>query len=263
MTEPARWIRLVVLLVLPAALLWGGLRADPAPVYGYEVIRAYPHDPGAFTQGLVYDPATGRLWEGTGLHGHSTLREVDLETGAVLRYLRLPEQFFGEGVTLYQDRLLQLTWRSRIGFVLDKDSLALLGTFDYPTEGWGLTHDGRRLIMSDGSATLYFLDPDTLRPAGRVEVHDEHGPVDNLNELEFVRGEVYANIWKEDRIARIDPASGRVTGWLDLSGLLEIATEGAAGEDVLNGIAYDADGDRLFVTGKLWPRLFEIRLLPP
>ncbi len=263
MTEPVRRASVYGLLVLLAGLPWSITQAEPPPVYGYEVIHAYPHDPGAFTQGLVYDPDTGRLWEGTGLHGLSTLREVALETGAVLRYLRLSETLFGEGVTLYQDRLIQLTWRARIGFVLDKHSLELLGTFDYPTEGWGLTHDGRRLIMSDGSATLYFLDPDRLEMTGRVEVRDENGPVPNLNELEFVRGEVYANIWKQDRIARIDPVSGRVTAWLDLGGLLDMATEGAAGEDVLNGIAYDAEGDRLFVTGKLWPRLFQIRQVAP
>ncbi|MBN1955352.1 MAG: glutaminyl-peptide cyclotransferase [Anaerolineae bacterium] len=227
--------------------------------YTYTVVHVYPHDPDAFTQGLVFED--DRLFEGTGLYGQSSLREVDLESGAVLRSLSLPPQYFGEGITIHDNRIVQLTWRSNIGFVYDRDSFELLEDFEYPTEGWGITHDGRQLIVSDGTATLYFWDPATLSEVGRIEVRDQYGPVNRLNELEYVRGEVFANVWYTDLIARIDPHTGQVLGWINLEGLLD-SGGGERAADVLNGIAYDAENDRLFVTGKLWPWLFEIELVP-
>lgn len=229
----------------------------PVPLYTYQVVHEFPHDPTAFTQGLDY--VDGILIEGTGRRGQSTLRRVDLDTGQVLQSLRLPDQLFGEGVTVLGDKIYQLTWQENIGFVYDRETFALLDTFSYPTEGWGLTHDGQRLIMSDGTANLYFLDPMTLQEIGRVEVRDPHGPVTLLNELEYVEGEVFANVWRTDWIARIDPGTGQVTGWIDLAGLLQ-PEDMAQPVDVLNGIAYDEATGRLFVTGKLWPKLFEIRL---
>jgi glutamine cyclotransferase len=229
------------------------------PVYGYRVIAVYPHDADAFTQGLVY--YQGDFYEGIGLHGRSSLRKVDLETGEVLQIFTLPDQYFGEGVTLFGDKLYQLTWQSHVGFIYDRASFDFLTSFKYPTEGWGLTHNGRELIMSDGTPTLHFLDPNTLQELRQVSVRDENGPVWRLNELEYIDGEVYANIWQTDRIARIDPDTGRVKAWIDLSGLLP--PEDRAGADVLNGIAWDAARGRLFVTGKLWPKLFQIELTPP
>jgi len=226
--------------------------------YTYRVINSFPHDPEALTQGLVFD--NGTLFEGTGLYGKSTLRQVELETGVVLRSLSLASQYFGEGITIYKDQVIQLTWRSNTGFLYDKDSFELLQTFSYPTEGWGITHDGVRLIVSDGTSTLYFWDPVTFEEIGRIEVHDQDGPVTRLNELEYVRGEVFANVWHTDRIARINPHTGRVTGWINLKGLLD-SEEGLESAGVLNGIAYDAENDRLFVTGKRWPKLLEIRLI--
>jgi len=237
----------------------------PAPTptiafyYTYEVINTYPHDRNAFTQGLVYEDDV--LYEGTGLKGRSSLREVELETGGVLQKLDLAEQYFGEGITIWGDGIIQLTWQSHVGFVYDKDSFELLHEFSYPTEGWGITHDGKRLIMSDGTSTLHFLDPETLEEIGSIQVFDGNGPLVRLNELEYINGEVYANIWQTDLITRIELDTGRVTGWIDLTGLLstEDLTQSV---DVLNGIAYDAEHDRLFVTGKLWPKLFEIKLIP-
>lgn len=225
--------------------------------YGYKVINIYPHDEDAFTQGLVYDK--GVLFEGTGGYGASTLRRVDLETGEVQRQSNLPPWIFGEGIALWDDSIIQLTWRSQMGFVYDKESFARTGNFSYRTEGWGLTSDESRLIMSDGSDVLYFLDPETFQVKGQVRVKDSSGFVRGLNELEYINGEVYANIWTSNRIAIISPESGMVRAWIDLEGLLP--EEDQAGANVLNGIAYDADNDRLFVTGKLWPRLFEIDLV--
>ena len=232
--------------------------------YTYEVIRAYPHDPSAFTQGLVY--TNGRLFESTGLNGQSTLREVELATGKVLRTKSLDQQYFGEGLALVGDRLVQLTWTSQVGFVYDRDTFKLLGTFRYTHEGWGLAYNGSELALSDGTPTLRFLDPTTLTLTRQVQVLDGGNPVAKLNELEWVNGEVFANIWQTDWVVRIDPQTGVVTGRIDLSGLIteaERAEAQAAGRgiDVLNGIAYDAEGDRLFVTGKLWPKLFEIKLV--
>ncbi|HXH25386.1 MAG TPA: glutaminyl-peptide cyclotransferase [Vicinamibacterales bacterium] len=227
-----------------------------APVFGYEIVNRYPHDPEAFTQGLIY--RDGFLYESTGLHGRSSLRKVRLETGEVVARREIDRRYFAEGLTDWGDRLIQLTWESNIGFVYDLSSFTLLRTFDYPGEGWGITHDGRRLIMSDGTPALRFLDPATFRETGRLVVRDGGRPVDDLNELEFVEGEIYANVWLTDRIAIIAPDSGRVSAWVDLGGLLPRRT--LRGDDVLNGIAYDAARKRLFVTGKLWPALFEIRV---
>lgn len=235
-----------------------GAAAAPAPVAGHQVVRSYPHDPAAFTQGLVY--LDGHLYEGTGLNGQSSIRKVRLETGEVLQIQPLEPQYFGEGIAVWRDSLFQLTWQSGVGFVYDKATFRRTRTFKYRGEGWGLTHDGKRLIMSDGSAFLRFIDPTTLQETGRVEVRDAGVPVAQLNELEFIKGEVYANVWTTDRIVRIAPGTGRVTGWIDLRGLL--SARDAVGVDVLNGIAYDAAGDRLFVTGKRWPKLFEIRVVP-
>jgi glutamine cyclotransferase len=228
-------------------------------VYTYRIVNTYPHDNTAFTQGLLF--ADGILYEGTGLHGRSTLRKVALETGDVLQRLELPRQFFGEGIAVMGNRVYQLTWRSRVGFVYDKESFALLRQFNYSTEGWGLTHDHRHLIMSDGSATLRFLDPETFAESHRVAVGDFSAPVRHLNELEHVRGEIYANVWQTDRIARIAPRTGQVLGWIELEGLLG-PEDRARPVDALNGIAYDEKNGRLFVTGKWWPKLFEIELIP-
>ncbi|WP_375767240.1 glutaminyl-peptide cyclotransferase [Archangium gephyra] len=235
--------------------------APPAvtPVSGFTVVQSWPHDPNAYTQGLVY--RDGKLYEGTGLNGQSSLREVELETGAVLRRHPLERQYFGEGIALFKGRLYQLTWRSQVGFIYDAATFQQVGRFEYPTEGWGLTDDGTSLIMSDGTSTLRFLDPATLAVRRTVRVTDAGREISLLNELEFVKGELYANVYMQNDIARIDPATGRVTGWIHLTGLL--APEDQTGnEDVLNGIAYDAARDRLLVTGKRWPRLFHIRLVP-
>jgi glutamine cyclotransferase len=185
---------------------------------------------------------------------------VALETGNILQLHKLPAEFFGEGITIYKDRIIQLTYQSRVGFVYKKDDFQILGTFNYPTEGWGLTNDGKHLIMSDGTSTLYFLDPETFREAGRINVHDKDGPVKGLNELEYIKGQVFANVWPTDRIVRIAPRTGKVTGWIYLKGFLNLPGENR--DNVLNGIAYDPVGDRLFVTGKFWPKLFEIKLVP-
>jgi glutamine cyclotransferase len=232
---------------------------EAPPVYTYEVVREYPHDAEAFTQGLLF--ADGFLYESTGLWGSSTVRQVELETGKVFRTHALPDVYFGEGLTLWQDRLIQLSWKNGIAFVYRRDDFSPIRTFTYPTEGWGLTHDGASLIMSDGSDTLRFLDPDTFRATRSIQVRYGTKPVFELNELEYIRGEIFANVWGADYIARISPASGQVVGWIDLRGLLpESDRTDRTGE--LNGIAYDAGGDRLFITGKRWPKLFEIRLIP-
>ena len=229
-----------------------------APTFGYRVVGAYPHDSKAFTQGLLWD--RGELLEGTGLYGQSSLRRVDLETGKVSQERRLAKEYFGEGVTLLEGRIFQLTWRAGKGFVYDRDSFELLRTFTFPGEGWGITTDGRRLIMSDGTDTIRFLDPESLRETGRLPVHDGDAPVNSLNELEYVKGEIYANVWMSDRIAVISPESGRVIRWIDLEGILSPLRRDK--KNVLNGIAFDPVGNRLFVTGKFWPRLFEIEVTP-
>jgi glutaminyl-peptide cyclotransferase len=229
------------------------------PVSGYEIVNVYPHDPKAFTQGLVY--REGFLYESTGQFGQSTLRKVKLETGEVLERHRLDDRYFAEGLAVWRDHLVQLTWQNGLGFVYDRATFKSVRTFKYTGEGWGLTGDGRALILSDGSPTLKWFDPATFQGTGRITVRDAGTPVQQLNELEFVKGEILANVWHANRIARVDPATGEVKGWIDLTGLLR-AGEVADSEAVLNGIAYDEAGDRLFVTGKLWPKLFEIRLVP-
>lgn len=229
-------------------------------IYTYNIANTYPHDRNAFTQGLVFED--GVLYEGTGRFGQSTLRRVELETGDILQIRELSAQFFGEGITIYENKIIQLTWRSNIGFVYDKNSFELLQEFNYSTEGWGITHDGERLIMSDGTSTLHFLDPQTFEEISQLEVFDNDDPVTRLNELEYVQGEIYANVWQTDQVARIAPGTGQVVGWVDLAGLLT-AEDLSEPVDVLNGIAYDAKTDRLFVTGKLWPKLFEIELISP
>jgi glutamine cyclotransferase len=253
---------LIVTLVLvlgAITLFWlNDSTENPLPVrYTYDIVAVYPHDKNAFTQGLVFE--NGVLYESTGLYNHSTLRRVELETGKILQLYALPNQFFGEGITIFNDKIIQLTWQSNKGFVYDKNSFDLLQEFDYHTEGWGLTYDGNQLIMSDGAATLHFLDPETFEKTGQVEVCD-NVPVTKLNELEYIRGEVYANIWKEDKIAIINPQIGQVKGWIDLSGFQDLENRDAS--NVLNGIAYDAQEDRLFVTGKRWSQLFQIKLVP-
>jgi len=232
--------------------------ANP-PLYTYEVVNTYPHDPTAFTEGLVY--LDGILYEGTGLYGQSAIHRTDLETGEVLQKQELAAEYFGEGIVVWGDRLIQLTWKSGTGFIYDLESFTQQDSFTYPGEGWGLTHDGQQLIMSDGTDEIRFLDPESLTENGRIQVHDASGPVVQINELEYVNGEIFANIWQTNRIARIDPNSGEVVGWIDLTGLLNPA-ELTQPVDVLNGIAYDAAQDRLFVTGKFWPILFEIKLIP-
>ena len=228
------------------------------PVYTYKVVNTYPHDQSAFTEGLVFED--GVLYEGTGLHEYSTLRRVELETGEILQSCELPSQFFGEGVTLYGNKIIQLTWQSHIGFVYDKYTFKLLKKFNYPDEGWGITHNGKHLIVSDGTETLHFLDPETFKEISKIEVSANNIPVTRINELEYIQGEIYANIWQTERIARIYPLTGHVTGWIDLKGILS-PEDNSETVDVLNGIAYDAENDRLFVNGKFWPKLFEIELI--
>jgi glutamine cyclotransferase len=232
------------------------IAVQEVPTYTYQVVNTFPHDPEAFTQGLVFE--NGIMYEGTGLYGNSSIRKVDLETGKVLQIYNLPMQYYGEGITVYKDTLIQLTLESNKGFVYDKTSLDLLREFSYSTQGWGITHNGDRIIMSDGTSTLNFLNPETFNKIGQIEVHDVNGPLEMINELEYINGKIYANIWKTDNIAIIDPQNGHVTGWINLSGLLDTRDYGEPA-DVLNGIAYDAKADRLFVTGKLWPLLFEIK----
>ena len=229
------------------------------PIQKYRIMNTYPHDNQAFTQGLVYHQ--GFLYEGTGLKGQSSLRKVELETGKVLQLYNLPDRYFGEGIVIWQDKIIQLTWQSRVGFVYDRETFEKLAEFNYPTEGWGITHDGEKLIMSDGTDTLFFLDPETFKEIGRIQVRAGNQPVKRLNELEYINGEVFANVWMTDIIVRIDPNTGEIVGAIDLSGLYNPDPQ-FQGNDVLNGIAYDTEGDRLFVTGKLWPNLYEIELVP-
>jgi glutamine cyclotransferase len=232
---------------------------EPDPGHAYTVVKMFPHDPEAFTQGLVFHE--GRLYEGTGLRGRSSVRIVELDTGETTHIHHLPPEYFGEGITILGDRIIQVTWQSQVCFVYDSSTLKVLDTFEMATEGWGLTHDGTSLILSDGTPTLRYLDPETFEETWAVEVHDGDKAVRLINELEYIDGEIYANIWQTDMIVRIDPLSGSVLGWLDLDGLREYIDDEDS-IDVLNGIAYDDETGHLFVTGKFWPLLFEIELLP-
>lgn len=259
--QPPVRIGLIALLLLFFPGVEGAVPKEQRDVirYGYRIIQTYPHDPGAFTQGLIFHG--GYLYESTGLQGRSSLRKVDLETGRIEKIHHLAKEHFGEGLTVYRNRLYQLTWRSRIGFIYDIDTFQEVGRFTYDSEGWGLTSDGKHLIMSDGSSQLRFLDTRTFKVVKTLSVQLQGRPLKNLNELEYIKGDIYANIWNTSVIARISPHHGLVTGWIDLDGL-EAYFGRDARIDVLNGIAYDHEKNRLFITGKLWPRLFEIELIP-
>jgi glutaminyl-peptide cyclotransferase len=231
--------------------------ARPPAVLAYEIVKIWPHDRGAFTQGLIY--RDGVLYESTGLNGRSSVRKVALDTGEVLQHETVSKQYFAEGLTDWKDSLIQITWQSGLGFIYDLKSFKPAGQFKYAGEGWGITHDSKRLIMSDGTSTLRFLDPRTFAQTGTLDVTYQGKPLANLNELEYVRGRIFANVWQSNSIVVIDPRSGRVSAQLDLPGLLS-AEDRSSGVDVLNGIAYDASKDHLFITGKLWPKMFEIKL---
>ena len=254
----------LLLLFFGAGAVFAVPEGTPVPrsvQFSYTIVQQYPHDSEAFTQGLAWDE--GKMYEGTGLHGRSSLRSVDLKTGLVNRQRGYSDRFFAEGITVFQGRIYQLTWKSRKVFLFDKEDFSVIKTWPYPHEGWGLTHNGKELIAGDGTAQLYFLDPETLEEKRRISVRDDQGPVTQLNELEYVRGAIYANVWKTNRIAIIRPQDGAVSGWLDLSPLVaRVQSIWKAKTDVLNGIMYDPVHDRLFVTGKLWPLLFEIQVMP-
>jgi glutamine cyclotransferase len=252
------WLMLVVIW-LQVGDAPGLAMKGTAPTESYRVVHTYPHDSSAFTQGLVV--VNGVLYEGTGLNGRSSVRAVDLATGGTIQSVKVPDQYFGEGLTDWSSNLIELTWRAHRAFVYDRFSLRVIKTFEYKGEGWGLTHDRQDLIMSDGTPVLRFLNPATFRVVRTISVSDGGRPVKELNELEYIHGVIYANIWQTDRIAKISPTTGKVIGWIDLSGLLA-KDEQTDGNAVLNGIAYDQKNDRLFVTGKLWPKLFEIKLVP-
>ena len=254
-------IRKLAALALALSALAAAAARAAVPVYGYTVVHTYPHDPEAFTEGLFY--LNGALYESTGLEGKSDIRKVQLATGKVLQRRSLDPKYFGEGIVAWKGRLAELTWQTQIGFTYDLSTFKPRSSFHYAGEGWALTHDDKRIIMSDGTPDLRFLDPVTLKETGRITVTADGAPVNNINELEWVKGEIYANVWQTDRIARIDPKTGKVVGWIDLTGLLRPSefVQGLFPTDVLNGIAYDAEHDRLFVTGKFWPKLFEISLV--
>jgi glutaminyl-peptide cyclotransferase len=249
---------LIVAAALAACACGPASQAGTVPQYTYQVVHSYPHDPTAFIEGLFY--WKGFLYESTGLEWQSSVRKVKLETGEVVQKYDLPGAYFGEGIVNWKDKLIQLTYRTEVGFIYDFATFETKGQFHYQGEGWALTTDGKHIIMSDGTPQLRFLDPETLQEQSRLTVIDNGQPVTNLNELEWIKGEIFSNIWQSDRIARINPASGKVVGWIDLTGLLHGADRTPQAE-VLNGIAYDAEHDRLFVTGKLWPKLFEIKLI--
>jgi glutaminyl-peptide cyclotransferase len=247
----------------PLGLALGQSASRPSrpktPEYTFKVVHVFPHDPAAFTQGLVYHD--GFFYESTGLNGRSSLRKVRPETGEVVQRVDLAQEFFGEGIALLRNQIVQLTWRSQVGFVYNASDFHLLRRFSYTGEGWGLAANGTDFFMSDGTATILVLDGRTLREKRRLQVHDGGTPVTELNELEFVEGEILANVWQTERIARISPQTGKVVGWIDLTGLLSSVYKLEQGA-VLNGIAYDAAKKRLFVTGKLWPSVFEIQIVP-
>jgi len=256
--------RIVVVLLVSVCPFVAGQAAHPAstsatPEYTFVVVHVFPHDTSAYTQGLAF--RDGFLYEGTGRNGQSSLRKVRLETGEVIQRVTLGSEFFGEGITLVKDKVVQLTWTSGVGFVYDLNGFRLLRKFTYSGEGWGLASNGREVFLSDGTAEIRVLDPESLKEKRRIKVHDGPVAVDQLNELEFVDGEIFANVWHTDRIARISPQTGNVVGWIDLTGLLSSVYR-LEPEAVLNGIAYDPVRKRLFVTGKLWPSVFEIRVSP-
>jgi glutaminyl-peptide cyclotransferase len=249
----------ILKLSLVICALAGTLASQAAiPVYEVDIAHTYPHDTSAFTEGLFY--LNGYLYESTGLEQHSSIRKVRLETGEIVQKVDIPAQYFGEGIVNWQGRLISLTWKSQIGFVFDLHTFKLQKQFKYVGEGWALTRNDRQIIMSDGTPELRFLNPETLAETGRIQVTLEGKPLPNVNELEWVKGEIYANVWQTNWIVRIDPHNGQVVGVINLSGLLKQSDIVKGQTDVLNGIAYDAKGDRLFVTGKNWPKLFEIRL---
>lgn len=252
-------VRLAPFLTLLAAV-WASAALAALPVQGVEVKASYPHDPRAFTQGLLY--LDGHLYESTGLIGRSTIRRVRLSDGAVLQSMAISPGMFGEGMVNWGSELVSVTWQDQVGFRWDLKTFALRSSFKYAGEGWGLTQDGKSLILSDGTPILRFFDPRTFKETRRVRITAEGQPVGNLNEIEWVKGEVWGNIWGTNIIARINPATGAVKGWIDLSALPD-ATRRPHVDAVANGIAYDSQGDRLFVTGKLWPRLYEVRLTAP
>jgi glutamine cyclotransferase len=262
-------IAVAVIIILGALTLIFWINNNPSTNstvthYGYTIVNTYPHDKSAFTEGLVY--SNGFLFEssgsGNGPDYLSTLRRVNLTTGKVLQEYTLPSQYFGEGIAIVDNTIIQLTWRSQIGFIYDKNTFALLGNFTYPTQGWGLTFDGKRLIMSDGSDNLYFLDPTTFQRTGDVQVHDGNTSIANINSLDYINGDVYANVWLTNRIAIINPETGQVRAWIDLTGLPAAVASNSNINAVLNGIAYDQQNNRLFVTGKDWSSLYQIKLVP-
>ncbi len=259
------WQRIAALFLLAASGSLTGAQTPPQSSssrpqdYTFQVVRAFPHDTSAYTQGLAYHG--GFLYEGTGRNGQSSLRKVRLETGEVIQQVNLGQDYFGEGITLLNDKIFQLTWQSKTGFVYDLNSFHLLRSFSYSGEGWGLATDGRDLYMSDGTSEIRVLDAESFRQKRRFRVREGSKPVDQLNELEFVEGQLFANVWHSNRIARISPQTGEIMGWIDLTGLLSPIYR-LEPEAVLNGIAYDPIEKRLFVTGKLWPKVFEISLSP-
>ena len=256
------FITVLLLLVIVSVVIVACVankKTSASMYYGYEIVNIFPHDANAFTQGLIYED--GVLYEGTGQRGDSSIRKVEIETGKVLQIYPIPDEYFGEGITIWKNKIIQLTYTSKVGFVYDKETFEPQDKFFYKTEGWGITHDGEHLIMSDGSPTLYFLDPETYEVVSKLAVYYGEHLLKHLNELEYINGKVYANIWGTDEIAIIDPASGKVESLIELDGLLN--KRGLVHQiDVLNGIAYDAKNERLFVTGKWWPSLFEIKLVP-
>lgn len=251
------WILILISAAISGFSCENDKLADQQTVYTYKIINQFPHDPNAFTQGLVFDD--GFLYEGTGQYRRSQLRKVDLKTGRILQTHNLAGKYFGEGICIVGDKIIQLTWKSRTGFVYDKNTFKVLHQFHYPTQGWGITYNGENLILSDGSSMLYFLDSQTFTEVKRIKVTSGNTAITRLNELEYIDGKIFANIWTEDKIVIIDPANGNVTAWINLAGIWD---RGKALENyVLNGIAFDKQNQRLFVTGKCWPTLFEIKLI--
>jgi glutaminyl-peptide cyclotransferase len=251
----------VIVAILVGTLAWVelinlGQNSSSPTHFTYQIVKTYPHDTSAFTEGLVF--SKGALYESTGRYGASTVREVNFEDGVVQKEVTLPSQYFGEGLAVVNDSLVQLTWENKIGFIYDKQTFNLKGNFSYSTEGWGLTFNGTDLVMSDGTANLYFLDPTTFQRIGEVSVHDGNNSITNINELEYINGDIYANIWLQQKIAIINPQTGMVKGWIDLTGIYQSNNP----DDVLNGIAYDSQTKNLFITGKEWPNLYQISITP-